>query len=231
MNRFARFLALAFLAAFASLAAPVMAQPMNQNELIILTTTTTQDTGILRILTDAFAKKSGLAVKPIVAGSGDILKQGARGEGDVLLTTDIVETGLDISNANTMVVDAEAKVPREFIPETDVRLEIYRRLARTGTLGALEELAEELTDRFGTLPKPLLGLLDMTRLRVLCEQHNIAAVHAGPNGIAITEHDGTRRVLAPASPTADRLQRVLEEVRSRCGQSSASESGPSPMRP
>jgi len=40
----------------------------------------------LRVLTDAFAKKSGLAVKPIVAGSGDILKQGARGEGDVLLT-------------------------------------------------------------------------------------------------------------------------------------------------
>ena len=86
MNHFARFLALTFLAAFASLAAPVMAQPIDPNELIILTTTTTQDSGILRILTDAFAKKSGLAVKPIVAGSGDILKQGARGEGDVLLT-------------------------------------------------------------------------------------------------------------------------------------------------
>src|SRR6266700_7383379 len=86
MNHFARFLALTFLAAFASLAAPVTAQPFNPNELIILTTTTTQDSGILRILIDAFAKKSGLTVKPIVAGSGDILKQGARGEGDVLLT-------------------------------------------------------------------------------------------------------------------------------------------------
>ena len=86
MSRFARFLAVSFLSAFASLAAPVMAQPINSNELIILTTTTTQDSGILRILTDAFAKKSGLTVKPIVGGSGDILKQGARGEGDVLLT-------------------------------------------------------------------------------------------------------------------------------------------------
>jgi len=77
---------MAFLSAFASFAAPVTAQPFNPNELIILTTTTTQDSGILRILIDAFAKKSGLTVKPIVAGSGDILKQGARGEGDVLLT-------------------------------------------------------------------------------------------------------------------------------------------------
>lgn len=63
-----------------------LAAPDNPRELIILTTTTTQDSGILRHLTDAFARKSGLTVKTIVAGSGDILKQGARGEGDVLLT-------------------------------------------------------------------------------------------------------------------------------------------------
>src|SRR6266446_1452957 len=86
MVQFARSLAVAVLVALTSLTASVTAQPVNPNELIILTTTTTQDSGILRILTDAFARKSGLAVKPIVAGSGDILKQGSRGEGDVLLT-------------------------------------------------------------------------------------------------------------------------------------------------
>src|SRR6266446_8278811 len=86
MVQFARSLAVAVLVALTSLTASVTAQPVNPNELIILTTTTTQDSGILGVLTDAFAKKSGLSVKPIVAGSGDILKQGARGEGDVLLT-------------------------------------------------------------------------------------------------------------------------------------------------
>src|SRR5215210_7348383 len=70
----------------AGLAGPAGAQPANPNEVMVLTTTTTQDSGIMRVLTDAFAKKSGLTVKAIVAGSGDILKQGARGEGDVLLT-------------------------------------------------------------------------------------------------------------------------------------------------
>src|SRR5216684_3670197 len=83
MTDFARSLAVAILAV---LTTPATAQPVNPNELIVLTTTITQDSGILRVLTDAFAKKSGLAVKAIVAGSGDILKQGARGEGDVLLT-------------------------------------------------------------------------------------------------------------------------------------------------
>src|SRR5262252_11033421 len=86
MIRHALFRAIAAWATVVGLAGPVIAQPVNPNELIILTTTTTQDSGILRVLTDAFAKKSGLAVKSIVAGSGDILKQGARGEGDVVLT-------------------------------------------------------------------------------------------------------------------------------------------------
>ena len=61
-------------------------QTPNSNELVVLTTTTTQDSGILKHIVDAFESKSGIKVKTIVAGSGDILKQGARGEGDVLLT-------------------------------------------------------------------------------------------------------------------------------------------------
>lgn len=117
----------------------------------------------------------------------------------------------------TIAVDAKVMVPRDFIREPDVRLETHRRLARTETIGALEELAEELTDRCGTLPRPLLRLIDMTRLRLLCEQHGIASVHAGPNGIAITKVDGTRRMCDLfASPAADRPQQVLAEVRSWC---------------
>lgn len=86
MVYFCRLLVAAFLAYLAGLATPVNAQPANSSELVILTTTTTQDSGILGVLTDAFAKNSKLTVKAIVAGSGDILKQGALGEGDVLLT-------------------------------------------------------------------------------------------------------------------------------------------------
>ena len=86
MIRLAHSLAAALLVAFTGFATSVTAQAINSKDLIILSTTTTQDSGILRTLTDAFARKSGLTVKAIVAGSGDILKQGARGEGDVLLT-------------------------------------------------------------------------------------------------------------------------------------------------
>src|SRR6266446_4785621 len=63
-----------------------LGQSPNSNELVLLTTTTTQDSGILKYIIEGFESKTGFRVKTIVAGSGDILKQGARGEGDVLLT-------------------------------------------------------------------------------------------------------------------------------------------------
>jgi tungstate transport system substrate-binding protein len=56
------------------------------NEIVLLTTTTTQDSGILDALVTAFEKRTRIHVKPIVAGSGDVLKQASRGEGDVVLT-------------------------------------------------------------------------------------------------------------------------------------------------
>jgi transcription-repair coupling factor (superfamily II helicase) len=118
----------------------------------------------------------------------------------------------------TIVVEAEALVPHDFIPEADVRLAIYRRLARIKSMDALEDLAEELADRFGSLPKPLHSLLDVARLRLLSVQHGLAAVHAGPNGIAVTGHDGARTVLdVPPSPVGDWPKQVLEAVRSYCG--------------
>ena len=85
MVRFARLIAAASLVAFTGLAASVSAQSVKPKQLIILATTTTRDSGILRVLTDAFAKKSGLVVKAIVASSGDILMRGSRGGGDVVL--------------------------------------------------------------------------------------------------------------------------------------------------
>src|SRR2546430_14959290 len=74
--------------AFVALAALFDVNPsaFAAEELVVLTTTTTQDSGILKHITEAFGRKTDIEVKTIVAGSGDILKQGARGEGDVLLT-------------------------------------------------------------------------------------------------------------------------------------------------
>lgn len=75
---------LAVAALMASLPLPACAAPAQKN-LILATTTSTQDSGLLDILNPLFEKKTGYFVKTISVGSGQAMAMGQKGEADVLL--------------------------------------------------------------------------------------------------------------------------------------------------
>ncbi len=82
MNRQAT---LAALAASTLLAAPAAATAKETRSVILATTTSTQDSGLLDALLPAFEKQTGYVVKTIAVGTGQALAMGRRGEADVLL--------------------------------------------------------------------------------------------------------------------------------------------------
>jgi tungstate transport system substrate-binding protein len=68
----------------ATTAATVPPKPANP-DMILATTTSTQDSGLLGDLIPAFEQKTGYKVKTIAVGSGAAMTMGERGEADVLL--------------------------------------------------------------------------------------------------------------------------------------------------
>lgn len=58
----------------------------SERELTLVSTTSTQDSGLLDVLIPAFEKESGITVKVIAVGSGQALELGRRGDADILLT-------------------------------------------------------------------------------------------------------------------------------------------------
>src|SRR5258706_10625432 len=70
------------LAGLCAWAPPALAQ---SNTVILSTTTSTQDSGLLDALVPLFEKKTGLTVKTISVGTGQALALAARGEADVAL--------------------------------------------------------------------------------------------------------------------------------------------------
>ncbi len=66
------------------MALPVWAAPAQKN-VILATTTSTQDSGLLDVLIPLFEKKTGYFVKTIAVGSGQAMAMGQKGEADVLL--------------------------------------------------------------------------------------------------------------------------------------------------
>ncbi len=65
-------------------AIPGFSAPAEKN-IILATTTSTQDTGLLDVLIPDFQKKTGYFVKTIAVGSGQAMAMGEKGEADVLL--------------------------------------------------------------------------------------------------------------------------------------------------
>ena len=61
---------------------PAQAQ---EKTIILATTTSTQDSGLLDVLIPVFEKKTGYFVKTIAVGSGQAMAMGEKGEADVLL--------------------------------------------------------------------------------------------------------------------------------------------------
>jgi tungstate transport system substrate-binding protein len=61
------------------------ATPRAEGDVILATTTSTADTGLLDALAPIFKEETGYTLKPIAVGSGAALELGEKGEADVLL--------------------------------------------------------------------------------------------------------------------------------------------------
>lgn len=78
---------------------PVTPTPKNP-DLILSSTTSTRDTGLLDVLLPKFEAKTGYKVKPIYNGSGAAIALGEKGEADVLLTHAPSSEKPDVDNGN-----------------------------------------------------------------------------------------------------------------------------------
>jgi transcription-repair coupling factor (superfamily II helicase) len=81
-------------------------------------------------------------------------------------------------------------LPGDYIPEPEVRIDLYVRIARASRLEAIDGLADEIEDRFGAPPQPVQDLLALARLRTLARAVGVAKIDAGPAAIALSFRDG-----------------------------------------
>ncbi len=64
----------------------------------------------------------------------------------------------------------EAHLPDDYVPDEAQKLELYRRLARARMPGDIAAFRQEVTDRFGPMPAPVLRLIEVAELRLAAER-------------------------------------------------------------
>jgi len=80
----------------------------------------------------------------------------------------------------TIELPVEAYIPDTYVPDTNQKVEIYKRLAGLAALSDLSDLWEELVDRFGDLPEPVQNLLAVAKVRVLAGQLKVKTISLLP---------------------------------------------------
>jgi transcription-repair coupling factor (superfamily II helicase) len=79
----------------------------------------------------------------------------------------------------------DAFIPEHYVRNDHERLAIYRRLYNVNTNEQLQEVQEELLDRFGVLPEELENLFWAVRVRLFASKHRLKKVRLSANRVEI----------------------------------------------
>jgi transcription-repair coupling factor (superfamily II helicase) len=71
-----------------------------------------------------------------------------------------------------------AHIPHDYVPGERLRLEAYTRIAAIDSEADVTAVRDELADRFGELPEPVLNLLEVARLRTAARRAGLTDITA-----------------------------------------------------
>jgi len=81
-------------------------------------------------------------------------------------------------------------LPEDYVPDVGLRLKIYRRLADLNSMAQIDEIAQELVDRFGPLPPPAQNLMYQLRLKALARDAGVGAITVENGRLALRSGRG-----------------------------------------
>ncbi len=88
--------------------------------------------------------------------------------------------GLSINKTLDLPVNVDlplnSGIPDEYIPDMNLRLRLYRRLADLADVAALEALSAEFTDRFGPLPMMVINLFYQMQVKICAEKVGLISI-------------------------------------------------------
>jgi transcription-repair coupling factor (superfamily II helicase) len=91
-------------------------------------------------------------------------------------------------------VNVDAYIPADYIAYEQAKIDVHRRIAGAREVADLGVLRDELEDRFGEVPEPLLNLLALQQARIKLGQAGARAVSFRGDRLAVTpvDLDGAR---------------------------------------
>lgn len=92
----------------------------------------------------------------------------------------------------TMDLNIDAYIPESYIPNEYQKLDIYKRIASIENEEEMDDMIEELIDRFGDIPKKVQQLLNIAGLKALAHSSYVTAVEQKGDSYQFTMYEKAR---------------------------------------
>jgi transcription-repair coupling factor (superfamily II helicase) len=80
-------------------------------------------------------------------------------------------------------------INQEYIKDTNLRMEFYRRIGGLQSEAEAEEILFEMENRFGKIPEQVLNLVEIVSIKQAAKLLNIGEINAGPKAISVKFHN------------------------------------------
>ena len=88
-----------------------------------------------------------------------------------------------------ITITIDAFIPSDYIQDGKQKIEMYKKFAAASSFDDLDDLTEELIDRFGIIPQSVMNLLHVAKLRVYAREHRIVEIVQKGEAILLTFHE------------------------------------------
>ncbi len=92
----------------------------------------------------------------------------------------------------TIDLPLAARIPEDYVSDVDTRLALYQRLAKASSHREVEEMGEELVDRFGPMPPQVKNLLYAMKVRMLAMDAGVESIAPEEGQLVLRMGEGRR---------------------------------------
>ena len=87
-------------------------------------------------------------------------------------------------------LDATCYIPDTYISDSSQKIEMYQEIALCKNEEDIQNVIDEMIDRFGDMPKEIENLIEIARIKTLCKKLNISKVQSKKNFVVFIFEPG-----------------------------------------
>lgn len=96
-----------------------------------------------------------------------------------------IEKPVEVRVSATIEIDADAYIPDSYVRDSMQKIDMYKRFKTVDSIQSIQDLEDEMTDRYGDYPREVADLLKVASLRVIADKLMIEEIKQNNEGLTI----------------------------------------------